>query len=293
MRSPSASREDETPGFPVAAERARPQLQAAGSSARTALAVRDGEPVAFGFVVPGAAAVRLPGGVLPAAQGLGIGRRLLAWQVAAGPCRRSGSGAPRWAVRQPSVAIRTAALLAHAGFRPERSLPPPPPVGRSHRPVAAAGGPAKRPLRAALRRAAARRQERRLRGPLAVEPRTPTGGRGTSSARGSARPLPSRGHRGRPGGRVRGDVGAGGRPGRALPSRSSGPTPSGRGEGVARALLDGGRAPRPRRPRMRARTSTLEVRRRQPDGRSASAVRHRRTSSSAALEAASVHGLPW
>ncbi|HEY8318700.1 MAG TPA: GNAT family N-acetyltransferase [Amnibacterium sp.] len=113
--------EDETPGFPVGRSELDRSVQAAGSPGRTALAMRDGEPVAFGFVVPGAAAVRLPGGVLPAVHGLGIGRRLLAWQVAQARAVGAGPALPM-GVRQPSVAVRTAALLAHAGFRPERTF---------------------------------------------------------------------------------------------------------------------------------------------------------------------------
>ncbi len=113
--------DDETPGYPVGRSELDRQLEAAGSPSRTALAVREGEPVAFGFVVPGADAVRLPGGVLHAARGLGIGRRLLAWQVAQARAVGADPGRPM-SVRQPSVAVGTAALLAHAGFRPERTF---------------------------------------------------------------------------------------------------------------------------------------------------------------------------
>ena len=111
--------EDETPGFPVDRSELDRSLRAAGP--RTAFAVQDGEPVAYGFVVPGAAAVRLPGGVLPRAHGLGIGRRLLTWQVAQAQAAGAGPGLPM-SIRQPSSAVRTAALLAHAGFRPERTF---------------------------------------------------------------------------------------------------------------------------------------------------------------------------
>jgi mycothiol synthase len=111
------------PGHPPGRAEIEQQLTAVDPTVLTALALEAGRPVAFGivFVTPFAAAVRLPGGALPEARGAGIGRRLLAWQVAQAHAVRPSKDTPISA-RQPIAATRTAALLAHAGFRPERTF---------------------------------------------------------------------------------------------------------------------------------------------------------------------------
>jgi mycothiol synthase len=108
------------PGRPAARSDLEQQLGAVDPAAHTALAMRGDRAVAYGIVFPtGFAAVRLPGGVSPDARGEGIGHRLLAWQVAQARAVRRSPDIPISA-RQPSAAAATAALLAHAGFRPER-----------------------------------------------------------------------------------------------------------------------------------------------------------------------------
>lgn len=112
--------EVEEPGYPVERREIHRQLEAA-APALTALAVRGGQPLAYGFVVPGPAAIRLPGGVLPEGRGRGVGRALLAWQIAQARAVGAGADLPI-SVRQPSAATRTAALLARTGFEPERTF---------------------------------------------------------------------------------------------------------------------------------------------------------------------------
>lgn len=115
--------EADGPGGPTGRTDLEQQLSAVDPARFTALALRGGRPVAYGIVFGPefAAAVRLPGGVLPEARGGGIGRRLLAWQIAQARAARTSPGTPISA-RQPSGATRTAALFARAGFRPDRTF---------------------------------------------------------------------------------------------------------------------------------------------------------------------------
>lgn len=118
----SVAEADEPGNVPSRAEVAE-QLAAVDLGRLSAVGIRDGRAVAFGLVlaVGFADAVRLPGGVDPAARGTGIGRALLAWQVRTARAVRPAPTTPVSA-RQPSGADRTAALLARQGFRPVRTF---------------------------------------------------------------------------------------------------------------------------------------------------------------------------
>jgi mycothiol synthase len=114
-----AQRDD--PGNPPGRPELEQHLAAVDPDRHTAVAVVDGRLVAYGIVFPAGSAVRLPGGVAPEARGAGIGRRLLAWQIASARAVRADDSVPISA-RQPVTAEATARLLARFGFRQERAF---------------------------------------------------------------------------------------------------------------------------------------------------------------------------
>lgn len=117
----AAIAQQDDPGNPPGRPELEQQLSAVDLDVATAVAVADGRLVAYGIVFAGAAAVRLPGGVLPEARGTGIGRRLLARQIEAARAIRADGAIPISA-RQPVGAEATARLLARFGFRPVRTF---------------------------------------------------------------------------------------------------------------------------------------------------------------------------
>lgn len=109
------------PGNPPGRPELEQHLSAVDPDLHSAVADVDGRLVAYGIVFPAGSAIRLPGGVAPEARGTGIGRRLLAWQIASARAVRADDSVPISA-RQPVTADATARLLARFGFRSERAF---------------------------------------------------------------------------------------------------------------------------------------------------------------------------